>query len=104
MLSLPGSEGLSDCDDLAKMIRVVIRDEQDFAQVGTALAVRNLGGQVSARVSNQADYFLQISIEAFDSGAPCLIAEVDSWPEAAWKVGGFPFRVNSITQYVLLSD
>src|SRR5262245_64464029 len=88
------------------MIGVVIRDQQDFAQVCMPFAVRNLRGQIPTRVLDQLDDLLKVGEKTGDRSLPCLLRRIASFfrPVAVGEGRRSPRSVERVAQNVFLRE
>jgi len=68
--SFPDAELTAQRDDLADMIRGVVGDEQDFAQIGLSRAVRNRLKEIDAGIRRKPLQRLQVAVVAGDRPGP----------------------------------
>ena len=91
---------------LAEVVGVVIGREQDLAEDGLAVAVRNLRVEVDGFIACEVDECAQISTELRDALVPrCIVGRRDARrPIAGWELGRNVLRVPREFQNVPLRD
>src|SRR5215469_3042178 len=104
LLFSPGAERLSDRDNLAQVIRIVVSHKQNFTKVRPAFTVWYFSGQIDTGVPDQGDDLFQVRIKAGDGRLPTLIRNLNLGPESIRKFRRFPFRVQRIPQYISLTN
>src|SRR5262249_6197621 len=83
--------------DLAKVISIVVGDEEYLPQIGSSLAVRDFRRQIHASVSDQINNLAQIRFEPFEGCLPDLVGQFLSRPKSVRKVWRLPLRIQRVS-------
>lgn len=99
-------QALEDNQELAHVIRIVVCDQQDFAEVSLALPVRNRREQIDLRVRGEFLHGLQVAAKSGDGAVPRrrVFGLGFCGPVAIRKLGGHVIGITTELQYVPLRD
>src|SRR5580693_493815 len=103
---LPRTERAAQIHELAKVVGVVVREKQRFAQNRLALTMRYFGEQIGARVSHQTDHLFQIALERRHAFLPGYLigGHRRFWAVSVWKIRRDVFWISAEVHDVPLRE